>query len=98
MNSLAQRVLSTLVAHNVLAEAQGKGDDPGYLPGRSLDNLSLAQVVRALRREDGEAFPLKHGERYTEVAKVLEQAEEASAAVLGAESLRDRLRPPSNQD
>jgi membrane protein len=89
MSSLAQRVLSTLVRSNVLAEAQTKGEDPGYLPGRSIQHLSLAQVMETLRAKDGEAFPLKHDEHYAEVARLLKEAEQASQTVLGRESLSD---------
>jgi membrane protein len=89
MSSLAQRVLSTLVRSNVLAEAQTKGEDPGYLPGRSIQDLSLVQVMETLRVRDGEAFTLKHDERYAEVARLLEEAEQASQAVLGRENLSD---------
>lgn len=87
MTSLVERVLAVLVSHNILAEAVTKGEDPGYLPGRSLESLSLAHVVRALR-EDGETFPLQNNERYAEVARLLEQADEAGQAVLG-----ERLPP-----
>jgi membrane protein len=88
MTSLAQRVLSTLVDHNILAEAQSGGEDPGYLPGRSIQDLSLEHVVEALRSKDGETFALKHDAVYGEVARALEQAEQAAREALGQHSLR----------
>ena len=89
MPSIAQRVLSSLVEHGVLVEARIKGEDPGYLPGRSLQELSLAQVVDALRQQDGERFELQQDESFAEVAQLLQEAEEASRQVLARSSLRD---------
>jgi len=92
MTSLAQRVLNTLVEHGVLAEVQTRREDPGYLPGRSIEDMSLAQVVEALRHKDGESFKLGEDSRFAEVARLLREAEEASQQVLAQQSLRSLAR------
>jgi membrane protein len=88
MTSLVQRVLGALVAHGVLTEARGTGDEAGYLPARSIQDLTLSQVLEALRHKDGESFALDTGGVHPEVVRLLQQAEQASREVLDRTDLR----------
>jgi membrane protein len=82
MTSVVQRILEVMVSHGVLIETQGDGEETGYLPGQSLQRLSLDRVMRALREQDGASFGLADDASLSDLDRVLQEAEEASQAVL----------------
>lgn len=74
-------LLRTLVHQHVLIEISA-GEEQSYVPGRDLADLSLSDVIRALRH-DGADSPVPAADRgHEHVRDLLVRAEEAASAVL----------------
>lgn len=94
---LARRVLERLVQSGLLSETTG--EDPGLLPGRPLDKVSLADVVDVLRRGAGRPAHDDPDGRHTAVVdEILGAGEKASAEALGARTLEELVEQSAEPD
>ncbi len=93
VTSLVRQTLRTLVQQGILAETGGEGD-PGYVPARDPSDLTVAQVLEALRQRDGLSPALRESEGTSEARRVLEEAERASHEVLTRVSIRTLTGAP----
>jgi DNA-binding IscR family transcriptional regulator len=97
MTALAERVgaplpvlrpiLRSLTEHQVLIEVDQGGEEQGYVPGRGLAELSLADVIRALRHhgDDVDVQSSDHG--HERVRQILAGADQAAMAHLASPDL-----------
>ena len=88
LGPVVRRVLDTLCSHGLLVRSEGE-DRGGYMPGKDIQEQTLAGVVRVLRREDGQSFDLAEDEVAARLVKILDEADAAGEAVLEKVSLRD---------
>jgi len=87
--SLVHRVLDVLETHGVVRETEGaKSGEGGYVPARSLQELSVAQIVTVLRDEEGSNFGLGDRPEFAEATRILREGEAACREVLAKTSLR----------
>ncbi len=86
---LTRRLLSTLAAQEILVELPGADGEAGYLPARDLQELTVAQVLDALRQREGRRLRLADADLgRAPVAELLAEAERAADAVLRKADLR----------
>ena len=89
-------ILRTLTEHRVLIEVDQGGEEQGYVPGRELLDMSLADAIRALRHhgDDVDVQSSDHG--HARVRELLAGAEQAKMAHLASPDLDALARiPPS---
>lgn len=87
--SLVHRVLDVLEAHDVVRETEGaKSGEGGYLPARSLQELTVEQIVAVLRDDVGSDFGLADRPEFAEATRILREGEAACREVLAKTSLR----------
>lgn len=92
----ARRLLSALVRHDFLAETVTSDDEAGFVPGRPLADITLADILRALRA-DKDAHPLEvppDDVTAVAVATHLHRAEEEGERSLIATTLEDLCHGP----
>jgi membrane protein len=94
VTSVSRQMLRTLVQQGILAETGAEGD-PGYVPARDPSELTVAQVLEALRHRDGSSPALRESEGLSESKRVLAEAELASSEVLTRISIRTLTRAPA---
>ena len=87
LGPVVRRVLDTLCEHGVLTRSEG--DQSGFVPGRDIQEQTLASVVRVLREQDGKSFEMAEDDTSARLAAALEEADAAGRAVLEKVSLRD---------
>ncbi len=79
---LVNEVLGSMAGAGLLREAASADpQDPGYVPGRPLDRVTVEDVIRAIREERGVDLDLPDDERQREIAAVLGRAWSAAAEV-----------------
>ena len=94
---LARRVLGSLVQAGLLAETSG--DDTGFVPGRPLDRITLAQVVEVMRHRNAAAHEVDTTDALsTLVSGRLEAAGRASEAALSQQTLLELVQAPAAGD
>lgn len=100
---LARRVLAELVEHRLLVEtAPREGEETAFVPGRPLAAISMADVVRAMRRDaepasrQGAVVIREDDALGQRVLGVLLDAEGVVEARLGPRSLAELVHPPSD--
>lgn len=96
----AHRVLSELAASGLLVEASiSRTSEAAYVPGRPLDRITVADVVRAMRsgaETVRSAVLVEPTDALGDlVRRMLLRAESAVDAALGQTSIADLLEPPS---
>jgi membrane protein len=89
----ARRVLSELVETGLVVEtATRAGEECAYLPGRPIETISMADVVRAMRRGAGESEVPIEGDPISErVCKKLLEAEDTVEKALAPMSLAEMI-------
>ncbi len=91
---LARRVLEDLVQAGLLSETVG--DDAGFVPGRPLNDMSLGDVVTAMRQRSGRAPEKDPDDRYCTVVEAeLGRANEATQDKLQEHSLQELVTESS---
>ena len=81
-------VLDILLAAGILAETND--EQPGLLPQRALDSLTVRDVVDAIRHsESGLQLRGRHEPPYTLVAQLMQRMERGAAAAAGDVTIRD---------
>jgi membrane protein len=85
---LARTVLGDLVQAGLLAETSG--EDTGFVPGRPLDQITLAQVVAVMRSRNAAPHHVDQRDSLSlAVSTYLDRAVKASETELAQESLQD---------
>jgi membrane protein len=91
----ARRVLQELVETQLIVETMERhGEDASYVPGRPLESISMADVVRAMRKgtEARAGLQIEDGDRLGEsVSEVLVEAEDLVERALSPKSLAGLL-------
>ena len=81
---LVNEVLRHLGAADLIREASHEGSkDPGFLPARLLSQVTVADVVQALRARRGVDLELADDGRGREIARILGEGEVAAGVVYG---------------
>jgi membrane protein len=88
VSSVVRPVLALLEEHGVLRETAAEGV-AGYVPGRDLESLTLADLSRALWQGAGTALRMNEDEVVARLAPILERAEQAREQVLAETPLRE---------
>jgi membrane protein len=88
------RLLDVLVTRRLLEETR-VARATGYVPGRDLAELTVADVARALWEADGVEPPMSEGAMDAALAPLLERAERASQEALGGVALKDLTGQPA---
>ncbi len=88
LGPVVRRVLETLCLHKVLVRSEG-ADHVGYLPGKDIQEQTLADLVHVLRDVDGQSFDLEEDVENSRLAGILDEAEAAGRQVLEKVTLRD---------
>lgn len=91
----ARRVLEELVQANLLSETTG--DETGFVPGRPLDRLTLADVVKVMRTKSGRAPEKDEADPMCALVDgALDAGNKAAAEALSSKTLLDlaKAEPP----
>ena len=94
MVPLVQPLLEFLVAQRLLLETPVAGDT-GYVPGRDLAQLTVADLAQALWQADGSDPRMSTGAMDAELSPLLERAERAKQEALGGVPLKDLAGEPA---
>lgn len=90
---LARRVLEDLTQAGLLTETTG--DEPGFAPGRPLNDMSLGDVVAAMRQRSGQPAEKVADDHYCTVVEAeLTQANAVTQEKLRECSLQDLVAKP----
>jgi membrane protein len=82
-----RHVLGTLVAQGILVETGPEGD-AGHVPARDIQELTVAEILDALRQKDGLPVVLEEDRAATEVRRVLDEAAGCVRERMGKVDLR----------
>jgi len=86
--NLCLTLLFHLTQDGILRESEAPDGQPGYVPAKPLDKISVSDIVDSLRERSGIAFDLSSGPDLEVVQRHLDQANAASKALASRTSLR----------
>ena len=94
MVPVVQPLIEFLVAPRLLLETPVEGET-GFVPGRDLEQFTVADVAEALWQADGIDPRMATGAMDAELSPLLERAERASNEALGGVALKDLTSQPA---
>lgn len=80
---LVRTVLSSLIAGDLILEATDKSNDTGFVPARVISQISLQDVIWAMRMRNTGSLDVSDDERQAILCDLLGDADEAASQVYG---------------
>lgn len=80
---LVYDVLEVVLQIGLVREANNPPDDPGYVPGRVLEQLSISDVLMALREQKGLEIEMANDDARAYLKELLSEAESAAEGIYG---------------